>query len=270
MEENKLLKRVIKIIFKTFLIVLLLIVLLFIFRGTFTIKYYSSDGFSSESMTIYFGFIYSYSLGSDIGDIDSQVGYIIKNKSKYSFKLFPFVGNYSQKFPQNFYKIFWGEREYLVEENSISFFCNQYNSGSLKENFSEPIFQIFLVNNFDSKSEPVGKPILPLIFKKHLYDIPIEAFVLEKYEDSFSVKINKGKRDNIFIGCTFYDNSEHRLSYDVNSMGDSTSIAQNILAYTLSKEDELDNRFNRNIPSLRERYESMSKGSILSTFYLNH
>ena len=267
---NKLFKRIIKIIFITFLILFMLIVLLFIFSDTFTKKYFSGDGLSGESMKIYFGLIYSYSLDADIGHIRSQSGYILKFDDKYSFNLFPIIDKSSSYFPKNYYKIYWREREYLVEEKSIPFFCSSYNSGFMVKEFDNPIMQPFLVNNFDEKSKPIDKPHLPEIFRNQIYNTPIEAKVIDKYPNEFSIKINKGKRDNLFIGCNFYDNSEYGLGYEVVSMNDSTAIAQDILTYRMSKDNDIDKRVSSNIPSLRERYNSLCINSLISTFNLNY
>lgn len=260
-------KKIFNRIAKITLSIIFVLLLLFIFRDYYTTKYFSGDGFSGESMTIYFGLIYSYNLSADIGHILSQSGYIINTDDKYSFKVFPIVDEPSIYFPNNYYKIYWGDREYLVEEKSMPFFCSSYNSGF---NFNDVIMKPFLVNNFDEKSKPTGKPNVPEIFKKYIYDTPIVVNVLEKYPANFSLKLNKGKQDNLFIGCSFYDNSEHGLTYNVVSMDDSTAIAQDIITYQMSKDDEVDDKVSQNIPSLRERYNSLIVGSILSTFNLDH
>lgn len=267
MKIKNLLHRMVNFALGIISVLILLFIVLFIFRDYYTKKYFRGDGFSSESMTIYFGLVYSYSLNADIGHIRSQTGYIINDDDKLSFKVFPLVDEPSRYFPKNYYKIYWSGREYLVEEKSMPFFCSSFNSGF---NFNDVIIEPFLVNNFNEKSKPTGKPLVPEIFKKHIYDTPIVANVLEKYPDNFSLKINKGKRDNLFIGCSFYDNSEFGLSYDIISMDDSTAIAQDILTYQMSKDNEVDESVSQNIPSLRERYNSLIVGSILSTFNIDH
>jgi|WetSurMetagenome_2_1015567.scaffolds.fasta_scaffold14406_4 hypothetical protein len=226
---NKISKRTIKAGIVLLVTITTIFICLIVFRDVYTTTYFSGDGLSGEKLRVYFGLLYSYDLDSDIGKIHEQFGYITKSGDKYIFQVFSFDYDSKKRFPRSYYQIFWSGREYLIEDDAISSFCSSFNSGYMKENFNESMSQSYLVNKFTEKIIPYGKPIVPQKFKKQIFNAPIEAKVLEKSQSNYSLLINKGLRDNLFIGCTFYDTSGNGFPVDVINLYDSTALLQNEL-----------------------------------------
>ncbi|WP_407931617.1 hypothetical protein [Ignavibacterium album] len=230
MKLYKILKKVSIILISTFIF---LVMIIFVIGRFFTTVYSSSSGFSGESYSVYCGIVFEYNLSTDIGYHHNQFGYISMLNDKYVFNNLPFLASTKKFFPKEYYKIFWGDREYLIEEKIIYLFCNYINSGfaNSKGNHEFNFTQPFLVSHNDSNEEPTGIPIMPEEYKHMIFEEPIVAEVVEKFPETVSFKINKGQNDDLFLGCEFFDNKAHGLFYEIIEMNDSTSILQDVMFY---------------------------------------
>lgn len=206
--------------------------ILFVIGRFFSTVYSSSSGFSGENYSVYCGIVFEYNLITDIGYDHTQFGYISKFNDKYVFNNLPFLASTKKIFPKEYYKIPWGDREYLIEGKIIHLFCNYINSGlaNIKSNHEFNTTRPFLVSHNDSNEEPTGIPIMPEEYKHMIFEEPIVAVVVEKFPETVSFKINKGQNDNLFLGCEFFDKA-HGLFYEIIEMNDSTSILQDVMFY---------------------------------------
>jgi len=210
-------------------IFVVLLILFFVINLIYTKAYSSSSGFSGESYVVYCGTVFEYNLVSDAGYHYNQFGYISRLNDKYFFNDLPFFSETSKHFPKQYYKIPWGDREYLIEEKFIYLFCNYINSGLTNSNEEFNFIHPFLVSNYDPNELPEGKPIMPEEYKIMIFESPINAEVVEKFPKRVSFKINKGLNDNLYLGCVFYDNNTN-YAYEIIKMDDTTSILQDIIA----------------------------------------
>lgn len=107
--------------------------------------------------------------------------------------------------PTEFLPIPWEKRLYLVPADGIVDFCNGVNSG---------MFQFLLRNDYKTKPE-TGTPEVPEEYKRYLLEKPVEGKIITagktdavRKRSSIAyttvVSIDKGKRDGILPGMTFY------------------------------------------------------------------
>lgn len=118
-----------KILFISISTFFVLLMLFFVINRFFTKVYLSSSGFSGESYIVYCGIVFEYNQFNDIGYQYSQFGYISRLNNKFLFNNLPFFSDTKEHFPKEYYKIPWGNREYLIEGKFIYLFCNQINRG---------------------------------------------------------------------------------------------------------------------------------------------
>jgi|GEM_PF-6608874 len=251
-----------------FLIITFVIVFVIIVRNFFTTVYSRSDGFSGESILIYFDGLYSYNFYSDIGSIHHQFGYITKDSDRYILHNFPFYESQFDYFPRKYYKIQWNNLDFLIEENNIPFFCNAVNAGNFKK---DKALIPFLIHSESENINFVGIPQMPTKFAKWIFTYPIYAEVVEKYRDNFSIKIDKGAKDSLFVGCVFYHNVDFGSIYTLVELSDSNAILQDQMTLEMSKNGNIDEPIKsienegKYLPSIRDRYESLLIGDTIST-----
>ena len=263
--SNRTLKKIVKSVLILFATIIIFFVLLILLRDLYTKEYYSSDGFSGESIMVYFGLLYEYDLNSDIGKIDKQFGYITKSDDLYKFNVFISDSNTFHRFPRNYYKVFWNDREYLIDEDWMLFFCNLYNSGELVKEFNNPVAQYFLVDNNSKGQKPFGKPVVPKKFFEKILDRTIETEIIDKFPNSFSLKINKGSIHKLFVGCMLYENKPNGLNFEIISIEDSAAIVQVFWVAKLGLEERNENK--EALSKLIEDFNSIKKYDTLSTKY---
>ncbi len=219
---------------------------------------------------MYSGLFFYYSLNSDIGHIHSQFGYITHSGEIDIFNNFPFYDNEFEYFPKRFYKIPWNESELLIEDTNIPFFCSWVNAGFY--NKSNDFFP-FLIKSENKSFIFTGQPIMPSTYSDWIFSSPIYAEVLEKHPADFSIKINKGSKHNLFIGCDFFHNVDFGSIYTLVQLSDTNAILQDQITLEMSKNSNIDEPIkaigngSKYLPSIRDRYKSLIIGDTVSTLW---
>jgi hypothetical protein len=137
-------------------------------------------------------------------------------------------GNAWGLMPLEYVVVPWDQHVFLVEPDELLAFCNDVNSGELR-NYNPTGKYLLRVEDFDKK-RPTGLPKVPTEYEEYLLRTPIQGNVIKMGEDKedvalrgdkrlmsgTSLTLSVGKKDGVRTGMKFYaerDAETARLSY---------------------------------------------------------
>lgn len=171
-----------------------------------------------------------------------------------------------------YYRVYWGDKEFLINHFEIINYCNAINGGKKP---SEQLFEYSWKNTKNIGSSVNGLPQLPSKYSEYIFSKPITCEIIGYEDNQNTFKINKGIDDGLFEGAIIYLDSY--LNFNIVKTEQKTSVIESTLPdefngniYIIFKQYSRFDEEKKKYDLAKETLNNLLIGTKLSTRYINN